>query len=49
MEVPLFEQDFAYRRAVEQALAQVRAKPAVTALIQLLAKVKGEVRADIVK
>jgi hypothetical protein len=48
MDLPLFEHDFAFRRAVEQALTQVRAKPAVTALIQLLAKVKGEVRADIV-
>lgn len=49
MELPLFEQDFAFRRAVEQSLARVRAKSAVTALIKLLAKVKGEVRADIVK
>lgn len=49
MDLPLFEHDFAFRRAVEQALVQVRAKPAVTALIQLLAKVKGEVRADIVR
>jgi len=48
MDLPLFEQDFAFRRAVEQALVQVRAKPAVMALIQLLVKVKGEVRADIV-
>jgi hypothetical protein len=49
MNVPLFKDDFAFRRAVEQALAHVRAKPAVTALIRLLALVKGEVRADIVK
>lgn len=49
MEVRLFEHDFAFRRAVEQALTQVRSKPAVRALIQLLAKVKGEVRSDIVK
>lgn len=44
MEVPLFEHDFAFRRAVEQALTHVRAKPAVTALIKLLAKVRGEGR-----
>src|SRR5207253_2148320 len=43
------EHDFAFRRAVEQALVQVRAKSAVIALIRLLAKVKGEVRADIVR
>ncbi len=49
MEVPLFDQDFAFRRAVEQALTHVRAKPAVKALIKLLAKVRGEVRTDIVK
>jgi hypothetical protein len=49
MDLDLFKEDFAFRRAVEQALCQVRAKPAVTALIQLLVEVKGEVRADIVK
>lgn len=49
MEVPLFEHDFAFRRAVEQALAQVRAKKAVAALIKLLGKVKGEVRAEIAR
>jgi HEAT repeat protein len=49
MEVPLFEHDFAFRRAVEQALTHVRAKRAVTALIKLLAKVKGEVRAEIAR
>jgi HEAT repeat protein len=48
MELPLFHQDFAFRRAVVQALSHVRAKPAVTTLIKLLAAVKGEVRADIV-
>jgi len=48
-EVPLFEHDFAFRRAVEQALGHVRSKTAVTTLIQLLVKVKGEVRADIIK
>jgi uncharacterized protein YegL len=48
IELPLFHQDFAFRRAVEQALTHVRAKPAVTALIKLLAAAKGEVRADIV-
>src|SRR5439155_17398501 len=49
MDLPLFKDDFAFRRAVEQALVQVRAKPAVTALIRLLVQVKGEVRADIVR
>jgi len=49
MDLPLFEHDFAFRRAVEQALVQVRSKPAVMALIQLLPKVRGEVRADIVR
>lgn len=44
----LFKEDFAFRRAVEQALTQVRSKEAVTTLIKLLASVKGEVRADIV-
>lgn len=49
MEVPLFEEDFGYRRAVEQALTHVRAKPAITALIKLLVRFKGEVRADVAK
>jgi hypothetical protein len=49
MEVPLFEQDFAFRRAIEQALTDVRSKIAVKALIKLLLKARGEVRADIVK
>jgi hypothetical protein len=49
MGVPFFEKDFAFRRAVEQALCSVRAKTAITALIKLLAKVTGEVRADIAK
>jgi hypothetical protein len=49
MGVPFFEKDFAFRRAVAQALCSVRAKTAITALIKLLAKVKGEVRADIAK
>jgi len=49
MDLPLFKHDFAYRRAVEQALVQVRAKPAVAALIRLLASVKGEVRTDIIR
>jgi hypothetical protein len=48
MLVPLFVEDFAFRRAVEQALTQVRSKDAVTALIKLLGTVRGEVRADII-
>jgi len=49
MEVPLFETDFSYRRAIEQALTHVRAKPAITALIKMFVRFKGEVRADIAK
>jgi len=49
VEVPQIEKDFAFRRAVEQALCSVRSKTAVSVLITLLAKVKGEVRADIIK
>jgi len=49
VEVPLFERDFPFRRAVVQALGSVRSKTAVTVLITLLPKAKGEVRADIVK
>lgn len=48
IELPLFKDDFAFRRAVEQALVHVRSKAAVTTLIKLLSSVKGEVRADIV-
>jgi hypothetical protein len=48
VELPLFKMDFAFRRAVEQALTHVRSKEAVTMLIELLGVVKGEVRADIV-
>jgi hypothetical protein len=47
--LPLFTQDFAYRRAVEQALTHVRSKQAIGELIKLLASVKGEVRSDIVR
>src|SRR4051794_28434950 len=43
MDAPLFQNDFAFRRAVEQALVKVRSKDGVTALIKLLAKVRGEV------
>src|SRR5262245_59129090 len=49
MDLPLFTEDFGFRRAVEQALVRVRSKDAVTALIKLLGSVKGEVRADIVR
>jgi len=49
LELPLFEKDFAFRRAVEQALCRVRAKTAITALVTLLGKMKGEIRSDIVK
>jgi len=49
VELPLFEQDFAFRRAVVQALTQVRAKGAITNLISLLSFVKGEARSDIVR
>jgi hypothetical protein len=48
LDLPLTGKDFALRRAIEQALARVRTKPAVTALIKLLATVRGEVRNDIV-
>jgi HEAT repeat protein/uncharacterized protein YegL len=48
-QLPLFTQDFAFRRAVEQALTHVRAKQAIGELIKLLATVKGEVRSDIVR
>jgi hypothetical protein len=47
--IPLFAVDVAFRRAVEQALVQVRSKDAVTTLIKLLDSVKGEVRIDIVR
>jgi von Willebrand factor type A domain len=49
MSLPLFTDDFGFRRAVEQALVRVRSKDAVTALIKLVGSVKGEVRADIVR
>jgi len=48
IDLSLFQNDFAFRRAVEQAIVQVRSKDGVTELIKLLAKVKGEVRTDIV-
>jgi hypothetical protein len=48
LDLPLTAKDFAFRRAVEQALTKVRAKAAVTALINLLGTVRGEVRTDIV-
>ena len=49
MLAPLFVEDFAFRRAVEQALTQVRSKDAVPALIKLLDTVRGEVRSDIIR
>lgn len=45
----LFTKDFPFRRAAVQALARVRKKEAVTALIDVLEMAQGEVRADIVR
>jgi hypothetical protein len=47
--LPLFEKHFAFRRAVTQGLMRVRQVDAVTALVDLLPKAQGEVRADILK
>jgi hypothetical protein len=47
--LPLFEDDFAFRRATVQALTKVRSKLAISRMIELLATLKGEVRADIVR
>jgi HEAT repeat protein len=47
--LPRCESDFAFRRAIVQSLIGLRVKPAVTALVEMLAKISGEVRADIVK
>jgi hypothetical protein len=44
---PLFEEEFAFRRSIVQALTQVQEVEAVDALIEVLGKAKGEVRADI--
>ena len=49
MTLPPFEDDFAVRRTLAQALTRVRSKPAMTRLIDLLAKAKGEVQSDIVR
>jgi HEAT repeat protein len=48
-ELPLLKDDFAFRRAVVQALTRVRSKTAIAALIRLLATIKGEARADAVR
>jgi hypothetical protein len=48
-ELPLVKDDFAYRRAVVQALSRVRSKTAIGVLIRLLATIKGEARADAVR
>lgn len=47
--LPLFENHFAFRRAVIQGLMRVQQVEAVTVLVELLAKAQGEVRSDIVK
>lgn len=47
--LPRLKADFALRRAVVQALARLRTKPAVTELVKLLASSEGEVRSDIVQ
>lgn len=45
--LPLFENEFAVRRSVIQALTNVQEPEAVDALIEMLGKQKGEVRGDI--
>lgn len=47
--LPLFEQEFAVRRSVVLALAHVQELEAVDALIELLGRLEGEVRGDIVR
>jgi hypothetical protein len=49
MTLPPFEDDFAVRRAMAQALTRVRSKPAMTRLIELLGEAKGEVQSDLVR
>jgi hypothetical protein len=48
-ERPIFNQQFAVRRSVVQALTKIEEKEAVDALVKILAKVEGEVRGDIVQ
>ena len=47
--MPIFEKEFAVRRSVVQALTNVQELEAVDALIDLLGKLKGEVRGDIAR
>lgn len=47
--LPLFEQEFAVRRSVVLALANVQELEAVDVLVELLGKLEGEVRGDIVR
>ena len=49
MTLPQFEDDFAVRRTMAQALTRVRSKPAMTRLIELLGEAKGEVQSDLVR
>lgn len=44
---PLFDEEFAFRRSVIQALTQIREPEVVDALIDILGEAKGEIRADI--
>lgn len=45
--MPIFEKEFAMRRSVVQALTNIQELEAVDALIEMLGKLKGEVRGDI--
>lgn len=46
---PIFDEQFAVRRSVVQALTKIEETDAIDALVNLLAKAQGEVRGDIVR
>jgi hypothetical protein len=46
---PIFNEQFGIRRSVVQALTKITEKAAVDALVDILGKAEGEVRADIVQ
>lgn len=48
-QMPLFPKHFAFRRAVTQGLMKVRQVEAVTAIVEMLPSLQGEVRSDIVR
>lgn len=49
VDLPLFAQNFVFRRAVTHALIRIRRPEAVSALLEILESARGEVKGDIIR